>query len=73
MTLTENMINRALMRTAGNARINIWIDCFLKMYQSELKELSKMRGGRKMSKIPLGSMDDICLIELPTMPRLYEK
>lgn len=59
---------RAPTSTAGNASINICTDCFLKMYQSELKELSKMRGGRKISNMPCGSMDDICLIDYPMMP-----
>jgi hypothetical protein len=67
------MMVNALTKTAGKARINIWMDCFLKMYQSELNELSKIRGGRKISKISRGSIFDICLIDYPMMPVLLHE
>ena len=43
------------------------------MYQSELKELSKISGGKNMRRIPRGSMDDIYSIDLPMMPKSGEK
>lgn len=69
-TLIESIMTKALTNTAGKANMKICIDCFLKIYQSELKELSKIRGGRKMSRIPRGSIDDICLIDYPIIPVL---
>lgn len=68
MILIENMIIRAPTNTAGKASMNICTDCFLKMYQSELKELSKISGGKKMSKMPCGSIEEICLIDYPITP-----
>lgn len=38
------------------------------MYQSELKEDSKIRGGKKMRRMPLGSIEDISLMDSPMMP-----
>ena len=38
-TFIDSIINRALNKTDGKARIKICTDCFLKIYQSELKEL----------------------------------
>jgi len=58
----------ALTNTDGKARINIWDACFLNTYQSELKELSNIKGGRNISNIPRGSMLDIVYIELPIIP-----
>jgi len=43
-----------------------------KTYQSELKELSKMRGGKNINRIPLGSMPDVASIESPIIPRNCE-
>lgn len=65
------MIN-APISTQGKARIKIWDACFRKTYQSELKELSKINGGKKISKIPRGSMPEVAFIESPTMPKLSE-
>jgi len=59
--------------TAGKAKMNICNDCFLKMYQSELNALSNMRGGKKMSRIPRGSIYDIVLIDYPIIPISFEK
>ncbi len=39
------------------------------MYQSELKELSKIKGGKKMISILLGSIVDISSIESPISPK----
>ena len=39
------------------------------MYQSELKELSKINGGKNIKSIPRGSMEDISSIDLPIMPK----
>ena len=63
---------KALTSTEGKARINICTACFLKTYQSELNELSKIRGGKKMRRIPRGSMPEVAYIESPIMPKLYE-
>lgn len=68
MTLIENIIIKAPISTAGKASMNIWTDCFLNIYQSELNELSKMSGGRKISKIPCGSIEEICFIDYPITP-----
>ena len=72
MYLIEHIIIKAPMSTQGKAKMKIWADCFLKTYQSELKELSKMSGGKKISNIPLGSMPDVAFIESPTIPKLSE-
>ena len=70
MTFIENMMMRAPTSTAGKANINIWMDCFLKIYQSELNELSKIRGGKNINSIDLGSIKEIFLIDYPMMPVL---
>ena len=67
------MIAMALTKTEGNARMNIWTDCFLKMYQSELNAPSKINGGRKISRIPLGSISEMVMIESPITPRSEAK
>ncbi len=59
---------RAPTSTAGKARIKIWTDCFLNIYQSELKELSNMSGGRNIKSIPCGFISEICLIDSPMTP-----
>jgi hypothetical protein len=43
------------------------------MYQSELNPLSKIKGGKNISKIPFGSMLDIVLIDYPIIPMSLEK
>lgn len=53
--------------------MNICTDCFLKMYQSEFNELSKIKGGKKINKIPLGSVLDIYWMDSPMMPVWGEK
>jgi hypothetical protein len=53
------MMIRALTNTDGKARMKICTACFLKTYQSELKELSKIRGGKKMRRMPRGSMPEV--------------
>ena len=68
-SLIESMMKRALSKTEGKANMKIWTDCFLKMYQSELKELSKINGGKNIKSIPRGSMEDISSIDLPIMPK----
>jgi hypothetical protein len=73
IALIENMIIEAPTNTAGNAKIKICIACFLKMYQSELNALSKIKGGRKINSMPLGSIFDIVLIDYPIMPMSFEK
>ena len=73
MTLRLNIIAMALTKTEGNARINIWTACFLKMYQSELNAPSKINGGRKISRIPLGSISEMVMIESPITPRSEAK
>lgn len=71
-SLMENMMMNALTRTEGNASMNIWTACFRKTYQSELNELSKMRGGKKIKRIPLGSIPEVASIESPIIPNFYE-
>lgn len=66
--LIESMIMKALTKTEGKAKMKICTACFLKTYQSELKELSKMSGGRKIKRIPLGSMPEVASIESPMIP-----
>jgi hypothetical protein len=39
ITLIENIITDAPINTAGKASKNIWVPCFLKVYQSELNAL----------------------------------
>lgn len=70
--LIEIMIIKALISTDGNAKIKICTACFLKTYQSELKELSKIRGGKKIKRMPRGSMPEVASIESPIMPNFYE-
>ena len=72
MNLIENMIAKAPTRTQGKAKMKICADCLLKTYQSELKELSKIRGGKNIRRIPLGSIPDVASIESPMIPRLSE-
>lgn len=71
--LRLNMIKNALTKTDGKAKIKIWTDCFLKMYQSELKAPQKMSGGKKMRRIPLGSIYEMAIMESPITPRLVAK
>jgi len=71
-SLIDSMIMSAPTNTQGKAKIKICPACFLKTYQSELKELSKMSGGKKMRRIPRGSMPDVAVIESPTIPRCPE-
>jgi len=66
------MIINALIRTEGKARMNICTACFRNTYQSELNELSKMSGGRKIKRMPLGSILLVASIESPIIPRLSE-
>lgn len=61
-------MNRALSKTEGKAKINIWYDCFLNIYQSELNAPSKIKGGRNISNIPLGFIYDIVFIDSPMTP-----
>lgn len=70
--LIETMMMSALISTEGKAKIKICTACFLKTYQSELNELSKISGGRKINKIPRGSIPEVASIESPMMPKLYE-
>jgi hypothetical protein len=70
--LIENIIIIALIRTEGNAKINICTACFLNTYQSEFNELSKIRGGKKMSKIPRGSIYAVDYIDSPMTPSSFE-
>lgn len=71
-SLIEHIKTNAPIITQGKAKIKICADCFLKTYQSELNELSKMRGGRKIRSIPLGSISDVASNESPMIPRLSE-
>lgn len=59
MHLIDIMMMKALMSTDGKARMKICEACLRKTYQSELKELSKMSGGRKIRRIPLGSIPEV--------------
>lgn len=68
--LIDSMMIRALISTEGKAKMKICTACFLKTYQSELNELSKISGGRKINNIPLGSMPEVASIESPMMPKL---
>jgi hypothetical protein len=68
-----NMMINALIKTEGKAKMKIWTACFLKMYQSELKAPSKMRGGKKMSRMPLGSISEIVMMDSPMTPRSVAK
>lgn len=69
----EVIMNKALRKTEGNARIRIWIDCFLKMYQSALKALSKINGGKKINKMLWGFIFDTATIDYPRIPKSGEK
>lgn len=73
MYLRLNIIAKALTNTEGNAKMNIWTDCFLKIYQSELNAPSKINGGKKISKIPRGSIYEIVMIDSPMTPKLVAK
>lgn len=73
INLRLNIIMKALTKTDGKAKIKIWTDCFLKMYQSELKAPSKMSGGKKIRSIPLGSIYEMVIMESPMTPRLVAK
>lgn len=46
------MTKSALTNTAGKAKINICVACFLKVYQSEFKAHSKTSGGKKINNKP---------------------
>lgn len=61
-------MTEAPIKTAGNANINICTACFLNMYQSELNALSNIKGGKNISKMPLGSIFDIVVIDYPRIP-----
>jgi hypothetical protein len=63
MSFKLNMMRNALTSTEGKAKMKIWTACFLKMYQSELNAPSKMRGGKKMSRMPLGSISEIVMMD----------
>lgn len=63
MYLRLIIIRIALTNTDGKAKMKIWTDCFLKMYQSELNAPSKISGGKKMISIPLGSMSDMVMMD----------
>ncbi len=73
MNLRLNMMTKALTKTEGNARMKICTDCLRKMYQSELKAPSKINGGRKMMRIPRGSICEMAMIDSPMTPRLVAK
>lgn len=73
MAFIEIMMREAPIRTAGKASKNICVACFLKMYQSELNPLSNMSGGKKINRIPLGSILDTASIDYPRMPISLEK
>lgn len=73
MNFRLNIIIKALTKTDGKAKMKIWTDCFLKMYQSELKAPSKISGGKKMRSIPLGSISEMVVMESPMTPRLVAK
>ena len=66
-------MSSALTKTEGNAKMNICTDCFLKMYQSELKAPSKISGGKKRRRIPLGSIYEIVMMDSPMTPRSEAK
>lgn len=66
-------MSEAPMSTAGKARMKIWVACFLKMYQSELNPLSKISGGRKISRMLLGSILAMVLMDSPMTPMSLEK
>lgn len=68
----QSITTNALTNTEGKARIKICPTCFLNTYQSELKELSKISGGKNMRRIPLGSIPEVASIESPIIPRFYE-
>lgn len=70
--LMDIIMMNALISTEGKAKMKICTACFLKTYQSELKELSKISGGRKIKRIPRGSIPDVAYIESPIMPKLSE-
>ena len=53
--------------------MNIWVACFRNMYQSELKPLSNIKGGRNINSIPRGSIFDIVFIDYPIIPISLEK
>lgn len=68
MDFIQNMMMSAPTSTAGKAKIKIWTDCFLKMYQSELNELSKMSGGKNINKIEWGFIVEMYFNDYPKIP-----
>jgi hypothetical protein len=54
MSLILSMISKLPRNTQGNANIKVCPNCFLKMCQSALKPLSKIRIGRKIIRMPWG-------------------
>jgi hypothetical protein len=67
------MIKKALINTEGKANIKIWVACFLKMYQSELKAPSKIKGGKKIRRMPCGLISEMIVMDYPMIPRLSAK
>lgn len=67
------MISDAPKSTAGKANIKICVDCFRNMYQSELKPLSNINGGKKIIRMPLGFILAIVVSDYPKIPMSLEK